>query len=308
MTDQFVQRFGVRAKTPTEMADIAAAFDGETFRQITIKSPAEIDKMRAAGRVCAEVLEDLSPHVRPGATLRQLNELARSLIVEKYGAEVDRLVADAHQGTGLASTTRVSACFGLNEMVANAEASDRALQIGDLFGIDVSARKDGWCGDTRKSWIVGGDASPLITSLYSVSLQVMWLLIGMVKPGARLDDLAAAAERFVAKAGFSIVGLFPACGHSIGRHHNDGWIIPYRRSPVNAGRVLQPGMVFSVEAYVTSGSGEAVFLNNALSTIVTSDGAPACYWEHIVAVTDAGYEILDLRAGEDPEWAKSVVA
>ena len=83
-------------------------------------------------------------------------------------------MADPREATGLGKTTRVSACFGLNEIVANTEANDRALQAGDLFGIDVSARKDGWSGDTRKSRIVGGDASPLVTSLYSVSQQVMW--------------------------------------------------------------------------------------------------------------------------------------
>jgi methionyl aminopeptidase len=198
----------------------------------------------------------------------------------------------------MASTTRVAACFRLNDIVANAEATDRELEGGDLFGIDVSARKDGWCGDTRKSWIVGGDASPRIMNLYSVSQQLMWLLIGMAGPGLPLEDLAEAAERFVAQFGFSIVRRFPSCGHSIGQHHNDTWIIPYHRSPLNVGRVLEPGMVFSVEAYVTAGSGDAVFLDNELSTIVTTDGTPACYWEHIVAVTDTGCEVLDLRDGE----------
>jgi methionyl aminopeptidase len=298
MADPFVERFGVRAKSQREMDAIADAFSGPTFQGISIKTADEIDKMRAAGHVCARVLEDISPHIVPGVTLDELNTLTRSLIVDTYGAEADRLVAAADEGTGMASTTRVAACFGLNDIVANAEATDRALQAGDLFGIDVSARKDGWCGDTRKSWLVGGEASPEIMSLYSVSQQLMWLLIGMVRPGLALDDLADAAEQFVDRFGFSIVRLFPACGHSIGEHHNDGWIIPYHRSPLNAGRILEPGMVFSVEAYVTAGDGDAVFLDNELSTIVTTDRTPACYWEHIVAVTDTGCEVLDLREGE----------
>ena len=204
----------------------------------------------------------------------------------------------------MAHTDRISASYALNDIVANAAADGRELRGGDLFGIDISARKDGWSCDTARRWIVGNDASPLITSLYSVSLQVMWLVIGMVKPGVALNDIGAAATAFVSRHGFRIIDTFPAVGHGIGREHNDGWFIPWHVGGINDGRVLREGMTFSVEIYLTPGSGEIVFLDNDVASLVTLDGAPASYWEHIVAVTETGCEVLDLRAGEDPDWAR----
>ena len=204
----------------------------------------------------------------------------------------------------MAHTDRISASYALNDIVANAPADDRELQVGDLFGIDVSARKDGWSCDTARRWIVGSEASPLITSLYAVSLQVMWLVIGMVSPGVSLNEIAEAATSYVHRHGFKIIHTFPAVGHGIGREHNDGWFIPWRVGGLNNERILRKGMTFSVEIYLTSGSGEVVFLDNDVTSLVTKDGAPACYWEHIVAVTDTGCEVLDLRQGEDQSWAK----
>jgi methionyl aminopeptidase len=207
-------------------------------------------------------------------------------------------------GTGLAQTDRISASYALNDIVANAPADDRELQVGDLFGIDVSARKDGWSCDTARRWIVGSEASPLIASLYAVSLQVMWLVIGMVRPGVSLNEIAKAATSFANRHGFKIIDTFPAVGHGIGREHNDGWFIPWHVGGLNDGRILREGMTFSVEVYLTSGSGEIAFLDNDVASLVTKDGAPASYWEHIVAVTNTGCEVLDLRQGEDSSWTK----
>jgi methionyl aminopeptidase len=175
------------------------------------------------------------------------------------------------------------------------------LRTGDLFGIDVSARKMGGPVTARR-WIAGNEASPLIAS-YAVSLQ-MWLVIGMIRSGVAVNEIAEAATSFASKR-IRVIDTFPAVGHGIGREHNDGSFIPWRVGGLNEGRVLRKGMTFSVEIYLTPGSGEIVFLDNEVTSLVTADGAPASYWEHIVAVTDEGCEVLDLRAGEESAWARS---
>lgn len=183
---------------------------------------------------------------------------------------------------------------------------DAHADVAAALGIDVSAKKNGWSVDTAKKWIVDVEASPLITSLYAVSLQVMWLVIGMVRPGVSLNELAEAATAFSKKHGFNVIGTFPAVGHGIGREYNDGWFIPWQVGGLDDGRVLETGMTFSVEVYLTPGTGEMVFLQNDVASLVTADRAPASYWEHIVAVTDTGCDVLDLRKGEDPAWTNVV--
>ncbi|OYX88371.1 MAG: hypothetical protein B7Y84_08750 [Azorhizobium sp. 32-67-21] len=297
-------RYGVPFMSREKMADIQKLFDGPQWQQISEKSADEIEKMKAAGAIGAHVLERISPHIKPGAKLSEIDRLMHELITERYGAEIVRLAVKT-AGTGLAHTDLIAASYALNDIVANAPADDRTLKTGDLFGIDVSARKDGWSCDTARRWIVGDDASPLITSLYAASLQVMWLVIGMIRPGVAVNDLAAAANAYAQKHGFRIIHTFPAVGHSIGREHNDGWFIPWKVGGLNDGRILKKGMTFSVEIYLTSGSGEIGFLDNDVTSLVTLDGAPAAYWEHIVAVTDDGCEVLDLRQGEDLSWMRA---
>lgn len=305
MTALSTTRYGAPFMSKREMEDIQKLFDGEAWQNMILKSDDDIAKMKVAGAICAHVLDEISLHVRPGVTLREIDKLTHELIVDKYGAEIVRLAVKT-SGTGLAHTDQISASYALNDIVANAPASDRPLQIGDLFGVDVSARKDGWSGDTARKWIVGNEASPLITSLYAVSHQVMWLVIGMVKPGISLNEIAEAATSFAGRHGFKVIDTFPAVGHGIGREHNDGWFIPWRVGGLNDGRILRKGMTFSVEVYLTPGSGKIQFLDNDVTTLVTADGAPASYWEHIVAVTDTGCEVLDLRGGEEPAWANLV--
>jgi methionyl aminopeptidase len=113
-------------------------------------------------------------------------------------------------------------------------------------------------------------------------------------------------ESYAKKYGFSMIKLPVTTGHSLGSLHMDGWLIPLYNSPRNEGRVLKTGMVITIETFMSAGSGEAYILNDENGAGITKDGALACYWEHAVAVTDAGCEILDLRADEDAAWAKMV--
>jgi methionyl aminopeptidase len=305
LIESSMSRFGVPYLSAQQTANIQQLFEGEMWQQMPLKSEDDIAKMKAAGAIGAHVLEEISGHIAPGVTLREIDALTHDLIVSKYGAEIVRLAVKT-SGTGMAHTDSISASYGLNDIVANAPADGTKLLIGDLFGIDVSARKDGWSCDTARRWIVGNEGSPLITGLYTASLQVMWLVIGMIKPGVSLNEIGQAATAYANAQGFTVIDTFPAVGHGIGREHNDGWFIPWHVGGLNEGRVLREGMTFSVEIYLTSGSGEIRFLDNDVASLVTADSAPASYWEHIVAVTATGCEVLDLRTAEDPSWARAV--
>lgn len=285
-------------KPPEAVTKIAHFLSAERFQHIPIKSPAEIAKLKAAGQICANILDEISPYVKVGVTRKELNTRLYQLIRDKYHAEVDRLVGDAETDAG----NRISACFGHNHIIVNAEPNDEQLMPGDIFGIDISVKKDGWCGDTRKTWLIGEEASPTVLSLFAVSHRAMWLAISMVKAGVRIADIAAAVERYVQHNGFAMIKLPITSGHSLGQAHMDGWLIPLFNSPINAGRVLEAGMVITIEPFISAGSGEAYLLDNELGSAITAYGAPACYWEHAVVVTPTGCEILDLRAEEKADW------
>ncbi len=290
----------IKVKTQEELNKISRYLAGGRFQHIPIKTPDEIAKLKISGGICAKILDEISPHVKPGATKKQLNEMIHQLICVKYDAEVDRLMTDAQTD----ASSRISACFGLNDIIVNAPPDDMPLKTGDLFGIDISVRKNGWCGDTRKSWIIGEEASPLARSLFAVSHQAMWLAIGLVKHGARVEMIANAVETYAKKHGFSMLKLPITAGHSLGSMHMDGWLIPLYDTPLNKGRVLEKGMVITLETFMSTGDGEAYILNDENGSAITKDGALACYWEHAVAVTETGCEILDLRAGEKASWAE----
>lgn len=263
------------------------------YNLISIKTPEEIDKMREAGRIAAQVLVELTPHIKPGVTKSQLNKIAYDLIVVKYKAEIDR---EDLEGNDYASYAAVS--FGHNEIIFNGEVDDHPLQVGDIIGVDISIKKDGWCGDTQRMWIVGDETSAVARKLLAVGYEAMWLGISLVRPGAHLDEIAAAVQNHVEKHGFSMIKVLSATGHSIGRVHADGWLIPFYKNPINSGRVLKKGMVITIEPFICVGQGESIRMNNSMRTAVTKDKSLACYWEHVVAVTDTGCEVLDLRPGE----------
>ncbi|WP_323123405.1 M24 family metallopeptidase [Burkholderia alba] len=264
------------------------------YTRISIKTPEQIAMLRAAGRIAAQVLQDLTPHVQPGVTSRQINDIAHDLIVNRYHAEIDR-----EDLAGYDSSRYACISIAHNENAFSGEPSDIPLRRGDLFGVDVSIKKDGWCGDTQRMWIVGEETSAQARLLMAVGYQAMCLGISLVKPGAKLQDIAARVQDYVESFRFSMLRVPSGTGHSTGQVHADGWLIPYYRSPVNDGRVLEKGMVITVEPFICAGSGDGIRLPNATRAAQTADKSLAVYWEHVVAVTDDGCEVLDLRDGED---------
>jgi methionyl aminopeptidase len=264
------------------------------YNSISVKSAAQIAMLRIAGRIAARVLEELTPHIKPGVTSQHINDVAYDLIVNKYGAQVDR-----EDLSGYDSSQYACISIAHNEIAFSGEPSAIPLKTGDLFGVDVSVKKEGWCGDTQRMWIVGQETSARTRLLFEVGYQAMCLGISLVRPGTQLQKIAEEVQAYVESFGFSMLRVPSGTGHSIGQVHADGWLIPYYHDPRNEGRVLEKDMVITVEPFICAGSGEGTRLSNNTRSAVTADDSLAVYWEHVVAVTDTGCLVLDLRDGED---------
>ena len=187
--------------------------------------------------------------------------------------------------------------FTRNNIIARGTATDEPLRHGDILGIDISIKKDGWCGDTQKMYIVGGDTSALARRLLTVGYEAMKVGIDHVKPGVSLGTVAHAVQCYVESQGFSMVKCPGLTGHAIGQVHCEGLLLPFY-GEADTGHVLQKGMVLTIEPFICAGSGDAEVMPNNMRSAVTKDNSLAAFWEHVVAVTDTGCEILDLRPGE----------
>jgi methionyl aminopeptidase len=259
----------------------------------SIKTPEQVKKMKEAGAICATILDILGDkYIKPGANTREIDKIAGELITH-YGAELDRTDLEGHEYSGTQNLF-----FSINNIVARGMATDIPLKAGDILGIDLSLKKDGWCGDTCKMYIVGGDTSKLAWKLLTVGYECMWLGINMVKPGVHLGTIGHAVESYVKKQGFSTVRFPGLTAHSIGQVHCEGLLLPFHDCEPNRGHVLEEGMVITIEPFISAGSGEAVLMPTDLRSVKTKDDTLGGFWEHVVAVTRDGCEVLDLRPGE----------
>ena len=258
----------------------------------TVKTPAQIAKMKEAGRICAEILNILGDHIKPGVTTRYLDNLAGDLMA-KFGTELDRTDLEGHE---YSQTQNVF--FTLNNIVARGMASDEPLKAGDIIGIDMSLKKDSWCGDTQKMYIVGGDTSALGRRLLTVGYDCMWVGINKVKAGVDLGTVGRAVEDYVKSQGFSMLRFPGLTGHAIGQVHCEGLFVPFHDCIPGRGHVLEEGMVITIEPFICAGSGDAILMPTDLRSVRTKDDSLALFWEHVIAVTRDGCEVLDLRPGE----------
>ncbi|WP_028998745.1 type I methionyl aminopeptidase [Azohydromonas australica] len=263
---------------------------------ISIKSAADVEGMRVAGRLAAEVLDMLTPHVRPGITTAELDKLAHDYIVNEQQAIPAPL---NYQPNGYPPYPK-SVCTSINEQVCHGVPGERALKVGDIVNIDVTVIKDGWHGDTSRMYIVG-DGSIAARRLCTITYEAMWKGIEKVRPGARLGDIGHAIQMFAESQGFSVVREF--CGHGIGqRFHEEPQVLHYGRPGTL--EELVPGMVFTIEPMINAGRREIKEDRKGGKydgwTIVTKDRSLSAQWEHTILVTDTGYEILTLSAGTPP--------
>ena len=265
---------------PTSQSESAAA---TTMRgsQVTIKTPAQQDQMRTAGRLAAEVLDMIGPYVVPGVTTDELNARCHEYIVN-----VQHAVPAPLNYRGFPK----SICTSVNHVVCHGIPSpDKRLKQGDIINVDVTVIKDGWHGDTSRMYPVGKIA-PSAQRLIDITHEAMWIGIRQVRPGAHLGDIGAAIQGFVEPQHLSIVREY--CGHGIGQiFHEDPQVLHYGER--GTGVQLLPGMTFTVEPMVNAGKREVKLLSDGW-TVVTKDHSLSAQWEHTVLVTEKGYEVLTL--------------
>lgn len=256
---------------------------------IIIKTPEEMEKMRVAGRLAAEVLEMIGEHVQPGVTTDELDRICHDYIVNQQQA-----IPAPLNYRGFPK----SICTSVNHQVCHGIPGNKTLKKGDIVNIDVTVIKDGFHGDTSKMFFVG-EPSVLARRLVQLTREALFTGIRMVKPGAQLGDIGHAIQHFVESHNYSVVREY--CGHGIGRgFHEDPQVLHY--GTPGTGITLQAGMCFTIEPMVNAGKRNVKLLPDQW-TVVTKDRSLSAQWEHTLLVTHDGFEILTLRQEEAEDLA-----
>lgn len=252
---------------------------------VTIKTPEEIEKMRVAGRLAADVLHMIKPHVVPGISTDELDRICHDYIVNEQEAIPAPLNYHGFPK---------SICTSVNHQVCHGIPSDKKLKNGDIINIDITVIKDGYHGDTSEMFGVG-KTSISADRIMRISYECLLLGIRMVKPGIQLGDIGHAIQQHAEGAHCSVVREY--CGHGIGlKFHEDPQVLHYG-SP-GTGMTLEPGMTFTIEPMINVGKREVKVLPDDW-TVITRDRSLSAQWEHTILVTDDGFEVLTLRPEED---------
>jgi methionyl aminopeptidase len=249
---------------------------------VTIKTADEQEKMRAAGRLAASVLDMIEPFVQPGVSTDELDKRCHDFIVD----ELQSIPANLNY-RGFPKTI----CTSINHVVCHGIPGDKRLKSGDIINIDVTVIRDGFHGDTSRMYFVG-QAAVLAKRLTQICLEAMWRGIRVVKPGARLGDIGHAIQTYAESNNFSVVREY--CGHGIGRiYHEDPQVLHYGKP--GTGMELLAGMTFTIEPMINAGRRDVRLLPDGW-TVVTKDQSLSAQWEHTILVTDSGFEVLTLGA------------
>lgn len=249
----------------------------------TITNPDDLNKMRAACQDAAKVLDFITPHVKPGVTTGELDRLCLEYLTDELKVK-SATVGYAPPGY---PPFPGAICTSVNHQVCHGVPGDKVLKNGDSLNIDVTIIKDGWFGDTSRMYHVG-EQSILSRRLTDVTFECMWKGIQQVKNGATLGDIGHAIQTVAHREHFSIVREY--CGHGIGQiYHDEPQVLHYGRP--GEGLVLQPGMMFTIEPMINAGKPATRQMPDGW-TVVTKDRSLSAQWEHMVVVTDTGYEVL----------------
>lgn len=251
---------------------------------IIIKTPEEIEKMRIAGKLAADVLDMIEPYVKPGMTTDELNQICHDYITEKQKAIPAPLNYHGFPK---------SICTSVNHQICHGIPSQKKLKEGDIINIDITVLKEGYHGDTSKMFGVG-KVSILANRLMKITQECLYLGIQLIKPGTKLGDIGAIIQEHAEKNRFSIVREY--CGHGIGKGFHEPPNVLHYGKP-NTGEVLRPGMIFTIEPMVNAGNRFVKLLPDGW-TVVTKDHSLSAQWEHTILVTDTGYEVLTKRKEE----------
>lgn len=246
---------------------------------VILRTPAEIEQMRRAGSLVGQVLEKLREHVAPGVSTRELDAIAENMICSRGGVPSFK----GYRGYP------ASICASVNNEIIHGIPGDRMLVDGDIISIDCGAMLGGYHGDAAMTFPVG-PVSAEAEKLMTVTREALNAGIAMARPKMRLGDVGNAIQRYVEANGFSVVRDF--VGHGIGRHMHEDPQIP-NFGPAGMGMRLRTGMVLAIEPMVNAGVHEVVVMDDGW-TACTRDGSLSAHFEHTVAITDDGPEVLTL--------------
>ena len=252
-----------------------------------IKTADEIEKMRIAGELAADVLIMIEPYIKEGVTTNELDKLCHDFIVNEQQAIPAPLNYHGFPK---------SICTSLNHVVCHGIPNDKALKNGDIMNVDITVIKDGYHGDTSKMFMIG-KPSIMNERLSRIAQECLYIGIKLVKPGARLGDIGEAIQKYAEKNHYSVVREY--CGHGIGAgFHEEPQVLHYGRA--GTGEILQTGQCFTIEPMLNAGKKSCKVLRDEW-TVVTKDKKPSAQWEHTLLVTETGCEILTLRPEETIE-------
>jgi methionyl aminopeptidase len=252
---------------------------------VKIKTPEQIERMRTAGRLAAEVLEMIGPQVQPGVTTEDLNRICHDYITGVQG-----VIPAPLNYRGFPK----SICTSVNHVVCHGIPSDKkVLKKGDIINVDITVIAEGMHGDTSAMFHVG-ETGVLAERLVKVTQECLYLGIRMVKPGVRLGDIGHAIQQYAESHHYSVVREY--CGHGIGEEfHEEPQVLHYGKP--GTGMELKEGMVFTIEPMINAGKRHTKLLPDGW-TVVTKDHKLSAQWEHTVLVTADGFEVLTLRKDE----------
>jgi methionyl aminopeptidase len=250
---------------------------------VTRKSRAEIERMKQAGRVVAEVLDKIEAEIRPGTSTADLDAIAEAHILASGATPSFK----GYPGINPRRPFPASVCISIDDEIVHGIPGHRTLKAGQIVSVDAGAIIDGWHGDGARTFVVG-EPEPQIAQLIDTTRLAMMAGIAAAVPGANLGEISAAIEDVAAPGGYGIVRQF--VGHGIGTEMHQEPQVPNYRTGVR-GMKLQPGICLAIEPMLTLGRHEVEVKPDGW-TVVTSDGSLAAHFEHTIAVTDNGPEIL----------------
>ena len=253
--------------------------------KISLKTTEELTIMRESGRLLASVFAYLDAHMVAGISTMTVNDLAERYIVDVLQS---RPASKGQYGYQYVLNTSVNqvVCHGV-------PSSNQVLKSGDIINVDITLEKGGFIADSSKMYMIG-DVMPLTKRLVDNTYEAMWSGIRVVKPGATLGDVRHAIQSHAEQYGYSVVREY--CGHGIGREmHEQPEVLHYGRA--GAGLVLEQGMTFTIEPMINQGKAKVKIKKDGW-TVVTADKKLSAQWEHTIAVTADGYEVLTLREEE----------
>ncbi len=247
-------------------------------RHVIRRNAGEIEQSRRAGALAAELLQMIGQYVKPGVSTNELDRICREYIVNVQQAKPANIGYHGYPKT---------ICASVNDVICHGIPNDKPLQDGDIVNIDVAVIKDGWFGDSSRMYYVG-EPSPLAKRLVDTTYEAMCAGIRAVRPGARLGDVGHAIQQVALREGFSVVREY--CGHGIGTvYHTEPEVLHYGRP--GTGLTLAPGMIFTIEPMINAGKADIRQLADGW-TVVTKDRSLSAQWEHMVVVTEDGYDVL----------------